>query len=82
MGTQASGVNMANIFNRPAVHTRIFSDGKGNLYDNYITRIVDAGKGCFWLGANNGLIRWNKETNQSFFTTIMYKPPMVYVLRK
>ncbi len=67
VGTQSSGVNMANIFNRPAVHTRIFSDSKGNLYDNYITRIVDGSKNSFWLGANNGLIRWIKETNQSVF---------------
>ena len=67
VGTQASGANMANIFNRPAVYTRIFSDEQGNLYDNYITRIVEEGNGIFWLGANDRLIRWNKETRQSTF---------------
>lgn len=66
-GTQASGVNMANIYNRPAVHTRIFSDEKGNLYDNYITRIVEEGNGIFWVGANDRLIKWNKNNNQSAF---------------
>lgn len=67
VGTQASGANMANIFNKPAAYTRIFSDKKGNLYDNYITRIVEEGNGVFWVGANDRLIRWNKETNESAF---------------
>ncbi len=67
VGTQASGVNMANIFNRPAVYTRIFSDEKGSLYDNYITRIVEEGNGIFWVGANDGLIRWDKNNNRSAF---------------
>lgn len=67
VGTQASGVNMANIFNRPAVYTRIFSDGSGNLYDNYVTRVVEEGNGVFWVGANDRLIKWNKTTRQSTF---------------
>jgi ligand-binding sensor domain-containing protein len=67
VGTQASGVNMANIFNRPAMYTRIFKDEKGDLYDDYITRIVEDGNGVFWLGGNDRLIRWDKNTNQSTF---------------
>lgn len=67
VGTQASGVNMANIFNKPALYTRIFNDGKGSLYDNYVTRIVEEGNGVFWLGGHDRLIKWNKNTNQSTF---------------
>lgn len=75
VGTQAAGANLANIFNRPAGYARIFSDEKGNLYDNYITRIVEEGNGIFWLGANDRLIRWDRETNQStFYHTYMQAP--------
>lgn len=67
VGTFTSGVNMANIFNKPAGYTHIFSDARGNMYDNYITQIVEDGEGVFWLGANDRLICWNKATGQSTF---------------
>jgi ligand-binding sensor domain-containing protein len=67
VGSFTSGVNMANIFNKPAGYARIFKDDKGNLYDNYVTRIVEEGNGIFWVGAHDRLIRWNRKTNQSNF---------------
>lgn len=67
VGTKTAGINMANVYNRPAVFTRIFSDEKGNLYDNYITKIVEEGPGVLWVGGNDRLIKWNRTTNRSTF---------------
>ncbi|WP_276479674.1 ligand-binding sensor domain-containing protein [Paraflavitalea pollutisoli] len=67
VGTKSAGINMANVYNRPAAFTRIFSDEKGNLYDNYITKIVEAAPEVFWVGGNDRLIKWNRRTNRSEF---------------
>jgi hypothetical protein len=67
LGTSTSGANMANIFNKPAGYARIFKDKKGNLYDNYINRIVEEGNGIFWIGAYDRLIKWNRQTGESEF---------------
>jgi hypothetical protein len=67
VGTFTSGANMANIFNRPAGYARIFSDGKGNMYDNYVTSIVEEGNGWFWVAGYDRLVRWNRQTGQSEF---------------
>lgn len=75
VGTFTSGVSVANIYNKPAGYTRIFRDGNGNLFDNYITNIAQESNSVFWLGAYDRLIRWNRETNESSFYYYYQKSP-------
>jgi len=67
VGSTTSGVSIANIFNRPAGYASIFRDAKGSLYDNYVNNIVEEGNGIFWLGGYDRLIRWNRQTNETWF---------------
>ncbi|HTL10625.1 MAG TPA: two-component regulator propeller domain-containing protein [Chitinophagaceae bacterium] len=67
VGTSASGVSVFNIYNKEAGYTRIFGDGKGQFYDNFITNIAQDKKGNIWMGALERLIKWNKKTNKAEF---------------
>lgn len=45
-----------------------FKDDKtGKIYDGYINSINEDANGDIWIGAQNGLMRWNRETNTTQF---------------
>lgn len=67
VGTSVAGVSIFNIYNKEAGYTRIFGDGKGNYYDNFITNIEQDKKGNIWMGALERVIKWDKETNTAKF---------------
>lgn len=67
VGTYTSGVNMTNVYNKPAGYGRVFQDQQGNLFDNYLNQMVEAGDDVFWIGSYDRLIRWDKKTNLSRF---------------
>ncbi|MBC7904685.1 MAG: histidine kinase [Gemmatimonadaceae bacterium] len=67
VGTGLAGVNISNIYNKQAGYLRVFSDLQGNLFDNYVSHMVEGRDGDIWIGAYDRLIRWNKKTNKSEF---------------
>ena len=67
VGTSVGGVSIFNIYNKEAGYTRIFGDGTGNYYDNYITNIAQDKKGNVWMGALERVIRWDKAANKAKF---------------
>jgi putative methionine-R-sulfoxide reductase with GAF domain len=75
VGTYTSGVNMGNVFNKPAAYTRIFKDKDGRLFDNYLNDITEGEDGIFWIGAYDRLIRWDRKTNQAAFYYYYFHAP-------
>ena len=67
IGSTISGISSFNINNSMAGHNSIFSDGKGDFYDNYIADITEDKKGYLWMGGSDRLIRWDKNSNLSKF---------------
>jgi len=67
VGTNSAGVSIFNIYNKQAGHVRIFSDGQGNFYDTYVTKMAEDEEGILWIGALERLIRWDKKNNDTKF---------------
>ena len=67
VGTNSAGVSIFNIYNKQAGHIRIFSDGQGNFYDTYVTKMTEDENGILWIGALERLIRWDKKNNDIKF---------------
>jgi len=67
VGTRVAGVSIFNIYNKQASYKHVFTDDKGDSYDNYVTKIVEDSKGILWIGALERLIRWDKESNKVKF---------------
>ncbi len=67
VGTSVGGVSIFNIYNKEAGYTRIFGDGAGNYYDNFVTNIEQDKKGNIWMGALERVIKWDKDANKAKF---------------
>jgi len=67
VGTSVAGVSIFNVYNKQAGYTRIFNDGRGDAYDNHVTKLVEDKKGRIWMGALDRLIRWDKESRDVKF---------------
>ena len=76
VGTNSAGVSIFNIYNKQAGYLRIFSDGRGNFYDTYITKMAEDKNGTIWAGALERLIRWDKKNNTTRFF-YYYTAPIV-----
>lgn len=75
VGTYSSGASMANINNKPAAFTRIFRDGNGQMFDNYVSNLAMDRNGIVWFGALDRLVKWNRKTNTSSFYSYYFKTP-------
>lgn len=67
VGTERYGLSMFNILKKQAVYQKFFKDEKGNLYDGFLTEMVQDKDGSFWMGAVDRLIHWDKKKNISRF---------------
>ncbi|MFZ9388222.1 MAG: two-component regulator propeller domain-containing protein [Chitinophagaceae bacterium] len=67
VGTERYGLSIFNILKRQAAYKKFFRDDKGELYDGYLTEMIQDRDGNFWIGAFDRLIRWHKETDRSVF---------------
>jgi len=67
VGTNNGGVSIFNIYNKQASHIRVFSDGQGDFYDTYITKMVEGDDDVLWIGALERLIRWDKKNDRVKF---------------
>lgn len=76
VGTNSAGASIFNIYNKQAGYVRIFSDGRGDYYDTYVTRMAEDKKGIIWVGALERLIRWDKKKNETRFF-YYYSNPVV-----
>lgn len=67
IGTERSGLSIMNLKRKLAGYQKVFSNGKGDLFDSWLTQIVKDKDGTFWMGSTDRLIHWNKKTNISTF---------------
>lgn len=74
VGTMTGGVSIFNIYNKQAWYKRLFNDGKGNLYDSYVSEMTEDKDGVLWIGALERLIKWDKENNSTTFYYYDTKP--------
>jgi ligand-binding sensor domain-containing protein len=74
VGTMTAGVSIFNIYNKQAWYKRLFNDGKGNLYDSYVSEMTEDKNGVLWIGALERLIKWDKENNRTRFYYYDSKP--------
>lgn len=67
VGSNTAGVSISNIYSRQAGYTRIFSDGQGNFYDSYVSKMVEDEQGTIWIGALERLIAWDRKNDRTRF---------------
>lgn len=66
--TRTAGLNYFNINYQLASYKSSFQEAKsGKIFHGFINCITRNSKGNFWLGAQFGLIEWNREKNNSRF---------------
>lgn len=75
VGTSVAGVSIFNIYNREAGFIHLFSDGEGDFYDNYVSKMAEDKHGVLWIGALERLIRWDKNNNRVKFF-YYFSPPI------
>ena len=67
VGTNNAGVSVFNIHNQQAGYINLFSDGKGNFYDSYVSKMAEDREGVIWIAALERLIRWDRQNNKTTF---------------
>ena len=87
VGTERYGLSIFNVLKKEAVYQKLFTDGKGNFFDGWLTQMAMDKDGTFWFGAMDRLIHWDKKNNVTAFyqynkpdTVFGYKNPEIYRL--
>ncbi len=67
VGTERYGLSIFNILKKQAGYLKYFRDRNGNLFDGFLTEMVQDKDGTFWIGSFDRLIHWDKKRNVADF---------------
>ncbi|MBK8608625.1 MAG: hypothetical protein IPL84_01360 [Chitinophagaceae bacterium] len=65
--TQTSGLNYYNLKQQQAFFQSYFVDDKKEVFDGYIQSVVDSHDGTIWMGAQDRLIKWNRNQSKAVY---------------
>ncbi len=67
VGTERSGLSIINLNRKVAFYRKVFSNGKGELFDSWLTEMTEDKDSTFWIGSADRLIHWDRKNNKTEF---------------